>query len=119
MGPGARIAFERAIRPSAGGPSVGEIRAPEPEAPAGDSGIEPSLPPLNENIKDFVGPHGEPISREAYEDLRLQIFQRTGKDPAQVFDMNRNPPPEAQGGEAEGQQEESGGYAESPDQPSE
>ena len=58
----------------------------------------PELPQLDSAVQQFMGPDGKPISREQYETLRLEIYRRTGRDPAQVYDVGAPPPEEAQDG---------------------
>jgi len=110
--PGMKMVFEGPRSP-APGPEV-PFTAPsdEPPAEAPVSGPADELPPLDPNIERFLGPDGQPISREDYQALRLEVFRRTGRDPMAVYDTGGQRVDEPRGGSAPPSQEEAGGSTE-------
>jgi archaellum component FlaC len=93
MPAGSKLYFEGArAAPTIAAPAA--QAPPEPVAPPAPMDLPP-LPPLDPSVTEFVGPDGQEIPREQYEALRQAIYERTGNDPAQVFDKTATPPPAA------------------------
>ena len=64
-------------------PAQAQMSAPPPQVS--------ELAPLDPNITEFLGPGGQPISREQFSQIREDYWRRTGRDPVAM-----QPSPNAQ-----------------------